>query len=40
MRASALNTVAELVEKHPGEALAVLRRWLSEQGAAGAGRAS
>lgn len=35
MRASSLNAVAELVEKHPGEALAVLRRWLTPQGAAG-----
>jgi flagellar M-ring protein FliF len=43
LRASSLNMVAELVEKHPGEALAVLRRWLTPQApqdAAGGGRAS
>jgi flagellar M-ring protein FliF len=41
MRASSLTMVAELVEKHPTEALAVLRRWLSPQGQnAGAGGAA
>ena len=35
LRASSVNMVAELAEKHPGEALAVLRRWLAPQGTAG-----
>ena len=35
MRASALTAVAALVEKHPDEALAVMRRWLGPQQDAG-----
>ncbi|CAA9262725.1 MAG: Flagellar M-ring protein FliF [uncultured Acetobacteraceae bacterium] len=35
MRASSLTAMAALVEKHPEEALSVLRRWLSPQEAGG-----
>jgi flagellar M-ring protein FliF len=35
MRQSSLTAVAKLVEKHPEEALSVLRRWLGPQGEAG-----
>jgi flagellar M-ring protein FliF len=35
MRQSSLTMVTKLVEKHPEEALAVLRRWLGPQGEAG-----
>jgi flagellar M-ring protein FliF len=34
MRASSLNALVQLVEHHPDESLAVLRRWLSPQEAA------
>jgi flagellar M-ring protein FliF len=35
MRQSSLTMVTKLVEKHPEEALSVLRRWLGPQGEAG-----
>ena len=33
MRASSLRHVAELVEKHPEESLAVMRGWMVKEGA-------
>ncbi|MCK8783043.1 flagellar M-ring protein FliF [Roseomonas sp. NAR14] len=33
MRASSINRIVEMVESHPEEALSVLRRWLSPEGA-------
>ena len=34
IRISSLNTLADLVDKHPEETLAVVRRWLSPDEAA------